>query len=469
MRRPRGAPLAVGLAISAGLALRFLIIRYFPAPNVGDSLTYIQLAQNWLYHAVYGLWVNGRLVPVDIRAPGYPAFLAAIYGIFGRRDVPVMFVQAALDMLTCSVAALIAARLAPAESRRRAGISALWLAALCPFTANYTAVILTETLTAFLTAVAVLVLCGALSERDSGARRTSCDPWFLAGIVVGLAALVRPETPLLLISTGLFLAVKWRRLENWKKLARAGALMGAGLVLPLVPWAARNARTLHEFQPLAPRYSELPGELVPYGFDQWTATWLWRMRDVYLTQWKLEEEEIRIADLPSYAFDSLRERERVADLLGRYNEEVSLTPKVDAAFGEIARERTRRHPLRTYVIVPAKRVLAIWYTPRIELLPYSGGLWPIGEKWEDDPVDFSVTAGLGFINIGLVALALAGAWKGRRVPGVQLILAYAAVRTLFLLTVEAPEPRYVIECFPLLMALAAQLWSGHHRSSMGSG
>ena len=72
------------------------------------------------------------------------------------------------------------------------------------------------------------------------------------------------------------------------KLARAGVLMGVGLLLPLAPWAARNWRTLHEVQFLAPRYAQMPGDFAPRGFDAWTATWLWRFRDVYLTQWNLE-------------------------------------------------------------------------------------------------------------------------------------------------------------------------------------
>ena len=43
---------------------------------------------------------------------------------------------------------------------------------------------------------------------------------------------------------------------------------------------------------------------------------MWRFRDVYLVPWKLEDEpiEIRIEDIPAYAFDSAEERQRVADL-----------------------------------------------------------------------------------------------------------------------------------------------------------
>ena len=58
--------------------------------------------------------------------------------------------------------------------------------------------------------------------------------------------------------------------------------------IPLLPWTARNATTLHEFQPLAPKYSNLPGELIPYGFMSWEKTWLYRFRDVYLVSVEAE-------------------------------------------------------------------------------------------------------------------------------------------------------------------------------------
>jgi len=49
----------------------------------GDSLVYGDLAKNWLFHGVYGLTDSGQVTPVDIRMPGYPAFLAAIFRLFG--------------------------------------------------------------------------------------------------------------------------------------------------------------------------------------------------------------------------------------------------------------------------------------------------------------------------------------------------------------------------------------------------
>ena len=456
----------VSLAVLAGLALRVFFVLRFPVTESGDAPFYIELAWNWLKNGVYGFRVNGQLTPVDMRVPGYPAFLAAVFAFAGNFPRAVMLAQVLLDMATCFLIALIAARLAPAAARRRVALAGLWLAALCPFTANYTAVVLTETLTIFLTTLAILILLetelGKKIDEGSGAAFKGLrNPWFLAGIVVGFGTLVRPETPLLLLAAGLVLAKKWWRPVNWTKLLRAGLLLAAGLILPLVPWAARNWHTLHNVQFLAPRYSELPGEYTPLGFSDWTNTWLWHFRDVYLTQWKLNGEEIPIDDIPASAFDSSAERARVSDLLDQYNEELTVGPELDQQFREIARERTQRDPLRTYLKIPFLRSLTLWFTPRIELLPYSGHLRPVRVEWEDDRPDFLTTLSLVAANFVYLGLALAGVWIERRQPGMALLITFIIVRTAFFTTfVESPEPRYVLECFPAVIALGAQVFSG---------
>ena len=447
------------LAALVGLGLRLFFVWHFPA-EPDDTALYEELARNWADHHVYGLFSDGQLMPVDLRVPGYPAFLIAIHLVFGRTRLAVMLVQAVLDLATCFLAAALAARLAPTLERRRVAIAALWLAATCPFLANYSAAVLSEVLAIFLT-TAALVLLGRANQ-DSRA------PWFFAALLVGLGTLVRPETPLLLAAVALVLVIRWRRPPDWSKLFRTGALLGVGFVLPLLPWAARNSYSLHRVQFLAPRYVQLSTDFVPRGFYTWTKTWLVRFRDVYLVPWKLGDEPIRVDDLPAKAFDSAEERARVAALLEQYNATLSMTPELDRQFGELARERAGRHPLRTYAWIPLERSATLWFTPRIELLPYSGRLWPLAQQWEEDPVDFSVTVGFGLLNYLYVALALAGAWLAgpQRDPeesqarwALALVVAFILVRTAFLTQVETPEPRYVLECFPALLALAALAWT----------
>jgi hypothetical protein len=149
---------------------------------------------------------------------------------------------------------------------------------------------------------------------------------------------------------------------------------------------------------------------------------------------------------------------------------VTLSPEEDAAFGELARERTARHPLRTYLWLPIARAFTMWFTPRIELLPFSGHVFPLVEAWQDDAVDQSVTVGFFLMNALYVALALWGAWRlwnensGLRLA-VALLLGFVLLRTAFLTTLETPEPRYVLECFPAILALAGQLFAGGIKSA----
>ena len=461
--------LEVTFAVLVAFVVRFYFIWKFPFSDAGDTPIYQELAHNWLAHGIYGLNISGHITPVDMRTPGYTAFLAAIYWVFGEKARVVMIAQAGIDVLTCLIVAAIAAVLAAGADQRvraRVALAALWLAAICPFTANYTAVVLTETLATFLTALALLVIIEAFREERLGPAQEAARAgmstgmrWLLAGIMVGFGTLVRPETPLMLAGAGIVLVCLWWRPANWAKLARAGILMAVGLVLPLLPWAARNWRVLHEVRFLAPHYSELPGEFTPHGFFSWEKTWLWRFRDVFLVSWNLNGATISPQDLPASAFDSASQRKSVAALLDQYNDTMEMSPELDRQFAEIARERTKAHPLRTYVKVPLLRALSMWFTPRVEMLPLSGKFWPIGYWWEDSPSQYCYSMTLFLMGIAYGVLALAGAWRCRKDPAAMMLVAFIVIRTAFLTTMETPEPRYVLECFPAVFALAAQLWA----------
>lgn len=474
MKRVLSHPL-VAMAFSLGLRL-FFILKY-PA-TAGDTALYEELTSNWLKHGVYAVSVNGALTPVDVRVPGYSAFLALVYVLTGREGeaarLPVMLAQAAIDLLCCYVIATIAARIvriAKGEaSASNAFCAALWLASLCPFTANYTAVLLTESWATCLTAISIYLLV-RLSESSSELfwpverLKTSWDKspeyWAaLFGLTVGATTLFRPESPLLLVVA--FLALAWNfvvrgHFLRWLKLA---AISGVVCVAALSPWIIRNAVTLREFQPLASKDATLPGERPPLGFMAWEKTWLYRLSDSYAVTWKLNEENINLDDIPARAFDSESEKEQVTALIERYNQDNGLSEETDAEFAVIARHRTARHPLRTYLVVPLQRVLTIWFTPRNELLPYDSKIFPLADEWDTNRPDLVVTLSLFFLNIFLLIAALWGfakpwRWHSRVRLALIAIAAYILIRTAFLTTVEAPEPRYVLVCFPAILAFAA--------------
>lgn len=489
MKRIFSSPVfALAASLTAGLLLRLFFVLKFPAES-GDTVLYEQIAANWLKHHSYAMDVNAAITPVDLRMPGYPAFLALIYALTGHTGdaarIWVMLAQVAVDLLSCLVIAALAAGLLLLADRggsiKRVFAAALWMAVLCPFTANYTAVLLTETIATFWTAVALLFLIGVAANSNDllfpKPRRRWEGNWSedfrffapSAGLAAGFGALFRPETPLLLlaawISNAFLLLRHGPRLGNAKHLLRIIGFTALACVLPLLPWAIRNALTLHEAQFLTPKYSTLPGEIVPRGLMAWESTWLFRVKDCYLVPWKVNEEAIDVDTIPARAFDSPEEKQRVAAILEPYNEDLTLTQEEDDAFGQLAHERGARHPWRTHLWIPAARAVVIWFTPRIELLPISGDVFPLAQKLDEDPADQGFTILLFLLNIIYVSLAIWGGvklWRKSRVvrPALAFFILFIVLRTAFLTTLETPEPRYVLVCFPALIALAAQLFSG---------
>jgi hypothetical protein len=471
MKRVFSHPLT---ALVTGFFFRLFFLLRLPS-SAGDTALYETLALNWVKHSTYGMAVDGVLTPVDIRMPGYPAYLALINAFTNLSGEAarfwVMLGQVALDLATCVFIAELASRCSPRnDNGQRAYTAALWLAALCPFTANYTAVPLTETFTIFWTALALTLLIpmvnpeqatGGLLKWGRFPRRSEfLKNALLGGLCVGFATLFRPESPLLLVAC-LPVVLGWMLArDQFARGLRAAALSILACLLVLLPWAIRNAVTLHEFQPLTPRYTTLPGERAPVGFMSWEKTWLYRFREVFLVSWKVNDDTIELEDIPARAFDSPEERQHVAAILEQYNQDSNLTPEQDAQFALIARARTERYPLRTYLWVPLERVLTLWFTPRVEQLPVSGSVFPLGQTWDTDRLDMSVTLGLFFINLLYVAGALWGTLKlWRFAPetrlAVLMLALFVIVRTAFLTTVETPEPRYVLVCFPAVVALAA--------------
>ncbi|HMD42220.1 MAG TPA: hypothetical protein VKH45_04015 [Candidatus Acidoferrum sp.] len=476
MRRILSNPIT---ALLVGACLRLLFVFKFPA-SAGDTAIYEQLAANWLKYGKYAMDIGGQPVPVDLRMPGYPAFLVIVYALSGRTgETARLFVMAAqilVDLATSLIIALLAGALvlwcgdhAKPKSAFTAG---LWLAVLCPLTANYVAVPLTEvwavlfTSACFLSLVvlAMWVTTGHVPGAISGNPFTR-NFWTLAvfaGFTAGLGTLFRPETPLILVTSSLLLGYwMWRRGELQRWLLACFLMVCAG-ALPLVPWAIRNAITFHEFQALAPKNTTLPGEVDPQGFMSWERTWLYRVRDCYLVPWKLNEEAINLEDIPDAAFDTPEEKERVATILETYNDDLMLTAEQDRVFAQLARERTARYPFRTYLWIPLLRAGRIWFTPRIELIPVSGHVFPLAYMSEEDPVDQRVTIlyfSLNLFYVMVAVLGIARLWKCRAArPAIWLLVVYILVRTAFLTTLEAPEPRYTLECFPALLALGAQLF-----------
>ncbi len=439
------------LATLGAVALRLLFIVRFPGLTT-DSFVYGDIAKNWLQHGIYGLGGGDGITPTYIRLPGYPAFLAAVFAIFGMEHYrTVLVLQMFVDIGTGFLIADLARRLISLRAARFAFL----LAALCPFLANYVANALTETLEIFFTVLALdFAVVGLDTVHDSSVR-----PWLGCGLAVGAAMLLRPDGGLLLIAIVTYLLI-----VGFVRKPRAGApaphVLRASLILivvslaSLVPWTLRNLHTLHEFQPLAPRYANEENTFVPAGFNRWMKTWIVDYTSVEDIYWAVPGNIVDAEKLPSRAFDSPEQRERTRQLLDDYNATRHVTPDLDARFAALAAERVHHSRLRYYVRLPLMRIADMWLRPRTETLPSDTRWW----QFDDDPEWLALALSLGIVNLVYVGGALAGLVRGRFAPHFGLLLTFVVLRSVFLGTLENPEPRYTLECYPVVILLAAALF-----------
>lgn len=445
-----------GAALVAGALLRLLF--YHLRPSVaGDALMYGDLAHNMLAHHAYGF--SGKVIQLTlIRLPGYPLFLATCFAAFGGMHyAAVIWVQMVVDLLGCALLGVLAERL----GGRRAGLIAVWLAALCPFTANYAVVLLAESLSVFCVVVALFALERWETELRAGGR-ACLQSWrwvVVIGCALSGAVLLRPDQGLL---AAVILPVML-----WVGLRRRGRRLGARMapvvvasllvVLPLMVWTARNWRVFHVVQPLAPRYANDPDEAVPLGFQRWFRTWAIDYKATVDIYWSYDDIRMSAEDLPSRAFDNAQQMEQTRAVFARYNKVVSETPEFDAAFAQIAAQRIADHPLRYYVVLPVAREVDMWLRPRFELTTMPLDWWAVGEH----PGKSAEEIAYALLNAAYLGLAVAGvfwwrryAWGGRRMV-VFAMLGFVALRCVLLLTLDNSEPRYTLECFPVVILLGS--------------
>jgi len=462
----------------AALALRLFFFLNFPAVT-DDSSIYANLASNWMQHGVYGQMRSGQtekqIVPTDTRLPGYPAFLAGIFWLFGAGNFKaVMLTQILVDLATCLIVADLALRIVSERAARIAFV----LAALCPFLANYASAVLTETLEIFFTALALDCAAAALNRMDvaraevrAGSRakpdaldRTYRRLWAATGAAIAACILLRPDGGILLAAIASYLAIlAWRHRTDRKKMADilvAGIIVVVIALAPLAPWTIRNFRTLHHFQPLAPRYANETNELASRGFNRWVKTWIADYASVEEIYWNVPGDKIDPEKLPSRAIDDPAQRDETLAVIADYNRSQDMTPELDARFGKVAEDRIRAHPGRYYVVLPLLTVADMWLRPRTEILPPDVRWW----EFHDDTKQSVLAVGFGLLNLTYVAAALLALIPGqaRRPSGIRwagLLISFLLLRSAFLGTLENPEPRYTLECYPAIIVLASSLFS----------
>ena len=181
----------------------------------------------------------GSNTPETLRTPGYPAWLAGVYFLFGKSADVLIFSQTALFLGTLVLLYSLAERMFGS----RAALLAVIFLALDPSSLSYTFKVLTETLATFL----ALGLAYFIFKFFETAKRNVFG--FLAGLSLALATLVRPTfyyfLPVLLIVFSVFLV---REKVEGKKIVAALLLTALPVVLIVGGWQWRNFEKAGVFQ-----------------------------------------------------------------------------------------------------------------------------------------------------------------------------------------------------------------------------
>jgi 4-amino-4-deoxy-L-arabinose transferase-like glycosyltransferase len=451
-------------ALFAGLLLRLWFIAHY-SRIAGDGLVYGDIARNLVLHHTYGLTAGGLLPrPTLIRVPGYPIFLAASFLLFGVQNyVAVLHVQTAIDLLGCCLVSSTAARL----FGPRAALPVLWIAALCPFTANYAAVVLTETLVLF---SITLTFYSLVRWKQEG---LGFNRWlWLVAAALSCGILLRPEQGLL--ASAVVPAMIWMEFKKRTPVSSCLPVLTAAfcVLLPLLPWTIRNWRVFHVVQPLAPASALDPGEFSGVGFNHWYRSWAIEFASTAEVAWPYDDVPIDVAAIPPRAYFlgcSLRSRtgpgelrDRTIALFNDYNQLSSATPEIDARFAELANQRIKASPICYYFLLPIARILDMTLRPRTEMMPPISLEW---WRWGRHPAQTAFAAAYAMLNLAYLALAAAGllAWRHRSwlgTPGIAWAMAASIVlRCAALMWVDISEPRFTLEFFPVLFVWAGALFA----------
>jgi len=349
----------------------------------------------------------GADAPEAGMGPVYPLFVAAIFRTAGHSPSAVYLAQAFVGAATVLLVFNIGLSFG-----RRPAIAAALITAAAPALIEYTALLLTETLFAFVLSLTVwLMIRAAHTARvASGAA---------AGLSLGVCALLRSEC---LVLIPLFPIVLWRCAPVRR--LQIAVTMTALACATVGIWTVRNQRVFHE--PII--VSAASGEIL------WIATQGWR-------EWRFDDPELhRLVGGQDYVGQNR--------ILGR-----------------VAIENIRQDPMR-YLRYCLRRIPEFWISSHTS---YVDGLNERFSAYARRGAygRVMVKSVLLALDVAVLALAAAGIVNQRRIPDAWFILTpivAIAVVHVFLYA----SPRYQVPILPLLFVFAGVTIAGSVTSSRQS-
>jgi 4-amino-4-deoxy-L-arabinose transferase-like glycosyltransferase len=295
------------VALVAIATLAFLVRIYYVHSAVivdpirGDAVQYMIYAINLLDHHVFSMQTGATPLADGFRDPGYPAFLAALMKVAGR--------QQGFYLLTLNVQSVISAATVAMYfvlARRWLGITAAVVVGLgmtfWPHAITLTGYVLSETLVAFLFALALILLQVACDRRSHRIGAAS-------GLVFAAAAMT--NATLLPVLPLFALIALWR--DRDRRTIWSMVLLAA--LIPSTVWSVRGVS-------LAPGASDGAGDRIAMNFVQ--GSW-----PEYHSAWSstfIKREEAPKAVLNAIDADYNRLKENRAQGLARILNRLSSEP-----------------------------------------------------------------------------------------------------------------------------------------------
>jgi 4-amino-4-deoxy-L-arabinose transferase-like glycosyltransferase len=219
------------LTIGIGIALRVAWVLVFPAPFTSDGLAYYdlaaRLAHGLSYQTPFHEWAEWP--------PGYPFFLFVFFRLLGVGPWAVNAANLLLFVGSMLAVYPLARRFGEATARLATLLLALW-----PNLIASAGAATKEMVLIFLLPLLLLLYLKAGEETTSPGQAAAMR--LVAGMVLGYSTLTQPGVLLLAVAFAVY-----ELLLRTPLLRAAGRLilLGAGMLLVILPWTYRNYRVLH--------------------------------------------------------------------------------------------------------------------------------------------------------------------------------------------------------------------------------
>lgn len=451
--------------IVAATGLRLWVLGSDGSPNGDSARRYLPLATNILAGNGFTTDVAPPYHPSGFDQPGYPLFLASLFGLTQHSLRAVVLAQLLMELGIVLLMCLIvrALKLGP-----RTEMAACVFGLVCPFLPVWSGLVMTEVAATF----GATLTCYALLQSVVARRRDRFMWWSIAGLAGGAALLTRAD---MVVSLGLMVVAaavlgctmrpKRRRFltrrrpfrSQWLVWARRTAICRRGLtayacitVFMLLPWAARNYSTLGLWRPLGQVADQQSN-----GYVLWLGTWVdnttyqesywWRALNsngpTAFPEDKLPDAGERAAAMA--ALDLARRRHRFAGEPSR-------------RFFELANQARWNRPW-SCCTAPVKRLVSSWwmmaqFTPVCVLDGMGCRLGGEHSERERTVLYYLNRIWRCILLLGIAGLGYA-LW--RRPRGFAILGALLLGRSLLpIVSGIGTEPRYLLEALPICFVFA---------------